>query len=317
MACSRAIRFAVTKEDEYSMRLLEQDSFGPADFDDCFDGEPPQGSVAADLRRGHGRLRRRRSFAVAMAAAAAFITIAAVAALPLDRSMDATPANQTAVPPTSVAPARRTPPTARPTPASPTTIGDTAPRLRRDARGNYLDRDGRSGGSLRYTAFSATTKNTYDLVSEHLDPTRAHLGRYEAIGFTGGGAGDSLQIGQKLSWKVKGQPGEGMLLVSVSRPFPNKKVKINGPSGMGQCPGYFLDVKGPCRQRTIGGHKVWYADLPNGGFVMDYEQPDGEIASIVKDPLFGNNTTVALRSMKVSPSQAIELLSDRRLDVLG
>jgi hypothetical protein len=108
-----------------------------------------------------------------------------------------------------------------------------------------------------------------------------------------------------------------MLLASVSRPLPHKKVKINGPSGMGQCAGYFADVPQPCKQRTIGGRKVWYADLPNGAFVMDYVQPDGEIASIVKDPLFGNNTTITLRSMKVSPAQAVELLSDQRLDLVG
>ena len=86
---------------------------------------------------------------------------------------------------------------------------------------------------------------------------------------------------------------------------------------MGLCAGTFSNLETPCSRKTIEGRQVWYAAQPDGSFVMDYVQGDGEIASIIKDPIFGNNTTITLRSMKLTPAQAVELLADPRLDVVG
>jgi hypothetical protein len=167
------------------------------------------------------------------------------------------------------------------------------------------------------SGFEATTKNTYTLVRQILDPRRTHLAPYERGAFTGGGGVSDIQVGQKLGWTNKGDSGQGMLLVSITRPSPGRKPVVNGPTAMGLCAGNFAELDSPCTRKIIAGRQVWYAEQSDGGYVIDYVQGDGEIASIIMDPLFGNNTTVALRSMKITPSKAVKLLADPRLDVVG
>lgn len=301
------------------MTVTDPEQLGPQDFEDCFRGEPVLPDVSADLARGHRR--RRRSAAVVSGGVTA-IAAAAVLGLTL------TPSTQTAVPVApSPSPSMATPSVSSPSPTR-TPIpnsgpdGDAEPRLDTypvlsytKAKG-YADRDGSvfSMGQ-RVPPFSATTKNTYDLVRQHLDPDGDHLGPYAKDSFAGGGGAHGVELGQKLSWKVKGEPGEGMLLVSVSRATPGERLDTTGVERDGLCSGTFAD--GSCRAETVDGRSVWIDRRSDGGFVVDYLQADGELAGAWVDPVFANNTDVPLKKMGVSLAAVLDLLADPDLDVVG
>lgn len=301
------------------MTMIDPERLGPQDFDGCFAGEPHVPDAVADLARGR---RRRRRTGVALSVGVTAVTAAAVLGLTLSG-----PSTQTAVPAApstqaaSPSPSETLPAGPGPSAGPPNPPLDTAPGLRYSKTKGYLDRDGlRLGGHLpatpQPTAFAATTRNTYDLVRVQLDPERQHLGAYDRSAFTGGSGGSGgVEIGQKLSWTVKGQSGEGMLLVAVTRLPPGKQAVTSGDDRDGLCAGSFGDAS--CAPATVDGHRVFLDRQSGGGFVVDYVQPDGEIASALVDPLFGNNTDVPLSRMGITLSDVVALLTDPDLDVIG
>ncbi len=306
----------------------------PADFEPLFVDEPAMRDPVADLRRGR-RLRRRRRLLSGVVGVAAVVTVGGVVGVAADGTGTAGPVAVPSASPSSsqhaTIPDPSPDPTATPT-AGGTTPGDgestgpsrdTAPSLRRDARGNYLDADGRRlGGSLREQdpdahPFHVTTRNSWRLAVRHLDPSRDHLGSYEAFAFTGGSSGaGGLEVGQKLSWSVRGDRGEGMVQLAVTRLDPGTTSRLGHPDAAGFCNDLYVPA-GTCRRTTVAGVEVYLGKTPDGGFVMDRLQGDGEVASIIVSPVFGNNTTVSLRSLDITPAAAAALLNDRDLDVIG
>ena len=290
------------------------DRLRPEEFERLFGDEPAQPDPTADLVRGR-RLRHRRRVATGAVALVALVAVGgAVGGVVRDDGRLAGPA-------TGPSPAPSAVPTASPSPT--VTSTDTAPALRRDADGNYLDRDGEKlGGSLRErepeaTPFRATTRNSWDLAVRHLDPSQQHLAGYEPFAFTGGGAGSGgIQVGQKVGWTVKGDPGEGMVQLAVSRLEPGGDPRLGRDESAGLCSVDVIQEEG-CRRTTVAGVEVYLGTTADGGFVMDRVQTDGEVASIIVTPLFANNTEVPLRSMGVTRAAAAELLADPELDVVG
>lgn len=289
-----------------------EDRLGPEDFERLFVDEPAQPDPAADLGRGR-RLRRRRRVATGAAVLVALVvTGGTLGGVVRDDGRLAGPATGPSPVPSAV-------PTASPTPSP--TPADTAPPLRRDARGSYLDRDGKSlGGSLRdrdpeATPFRATTRNSWEVAVRHLDPRRQHLGDYEPSAFTGGEDG-GIQVGQKLGWTVQGDPGEGMVQLAVTHLEPGTEARLGRDESAGLCTTEVIEGEG-CRRTTVAGTEVYLGANVDGGFVMDHLQQDGEVASVVVTRLFANNTDVPLRSMSVTRVAAAELLADPDLDVVG
>jgi hypothetical protein len=281
-----------------------------SDFDRCFLGEPPDPPAGADLARGRARRHRRWGVAGAVGGVAILIA-AALSVLPGVGQLDAAPTDRHEVATPSPA-ASATVPTGPPTLVPGPT--DTAPPLTYIKKKGYLDKHGRDLSSLRADPFQATTKHTYNLVRAHLDPHGRHLDPYSA-GFSGGGGRRSIQVGQKLGWSVTGEQGQGMLLVSVTRMAPGVEPRTAGDERDGLCAGSSVDAT--CRPDTVDGRKVSVARLPGGGYVVDYLQPDGEVASAWVDPLFGNNTSIPLKSIDVPLEDVVGLLADPQLDVIG
>ena len=296
------------------MSGLDDDRLTSADFERLFADEPAAGDPAADVRRGR-RLRRRRRTGVGAVAVVALVVVGgSLGGVARDGGRLAGPATG----PTPVPTAAPTP-TSSPSPSP--TPSDTAPALRRDADGNYLDRDRqRLGGSLKdldpgANPFRATTRNSWEVAVRHLDPSRKHLADYEPAAFTGGG-GEGIQVGQKLGWTVSGDPGEGMVQLAVTRLEPGADPRLGRAEDAGLCTVDVIQEEG-CRRTTIAGVEVYLGTTADGGFVMDHRQADGEVASVIVTPLFANNTEVPLRSMGVTRAAAAELLADPALDVVG
>ena len=319
-------------------RYLDDDPMTPADFEALFDDEPASPDPASDLARGR-RLRGRRRLAGGLVALVAVVAVALGAtssAAYLSGARVAGPADHPSAVPSPVrtlpGPTPWTTVGTTPTiPSSPPGAGparaprDTAPVLRRDVRGNYLDAEGhRLGGSImgqhhEVNPFHTTTENSWRLAVEHLDPSRDHLADYEAFAFTGGSSGgEGIQVGQKIGWTVHGERGEGVVQLAVSRLGPGTSARLG--SGHDDADGFCNDAYLPeqtCRRTTVAGVAVYAARTPDGGFVMDRLQDDGEVASIIVSPLFGNNTSVPLHTMHVTPEAAAALLDDPGLDVVG
>jgi hypothetical protein len=300
-----------------------------ADFQALFVDEPAPPDPASDLSRGR-RLRRRRRLSAGVLALVATAGVGGTVGAVLldDPGRVGVVAPPSAVPfPSGVTPSPTPTPTPTTAPAGDPTSAprDTAPALRRDAHGNYLDADGHPlGGSIMNRdpdvfPFRDTTRNSWRLAARHLDPSRDHLADYDPSAFTGGGGGgDGIEVGQKLGWTVHGERGEGMVQLAVTRPGPGTKPHLG--SGRDNADGFCNDAylpKGACRPTTVAGIKVYLGKTPDGGFVMDRLQGDGEVASIIVSPVFGNNTSVGLHAMHVTPAAAAALLDDHALDVVG
>lgn len=291
------------------MTTPNAEQLGPEDFDDCFTGEPELPDAGQDLARGRQRRRRGR---VAVAGTVVAVTAAGLLGVAL-----AAQPGQTGVPATgpSSSASPSAPPSATPTTSPGPRRADTAPKLTYTPSQGYLDRNG-VGWDGSSDGFRATTKHTYDLVRAHLDPEHEHLAPYEAYAFTGGGGSyGGLQVGQKLSWTVAGQAGEGMLLVSVTRAAPGERPVTTGEERDGLCAGAFVEAA--CEPEVIDGQQVFLHSEPGSGFVVDLLQADGELASAWVTPLFANNTDVPLEDMGVELPAVLELLADPELDVVG
>ena len=303
-------------------RDLDDEPMTPADFQALFGDEPLAPDPRADLDRGRSRRRRRTGGVVALVAVVALggtagaVLLDGVAPLGPVSPPSAVPST----PPAGPDPVPSASRTAAPAPAP----RDTAPALRRDARGSYLDADGHTLGAPvghrdpDVHPFRATTKNSWRLAVRHLDPSRDHLGDYEVDNFSGGSGEAGVEIGQKIGWTVRGDRGEGMVQLAVTRAAPGVVPRL-GPGhddAVGFCNDTYLPAKA-CRRTTVAGVAVYLAKTSDGGFVMDRRQEDGEVASIVVSPLFGNNTSVALHSMGITTTAAAGLLDDPALDVVG
>ncbi|WP_375423813.1 hypothetical protein [uncultured Friedmanniella sp.] len=189
---------------------------------------------------------------------------------------------------------------------------DTVPTLRYTKAKGYLDRHGHSLDQSSDTPFSATTRHTYNLVRLHLDPKGDHLVPYDHDLVTGESRA-TLQVGQQLPWTVSGDPGEGMVEVAVTRMVPGTPAEARDPAGFCSGP----DWKRFCHATDLSGHQVNLGRHDDGSFVLDYQQPDGEVASVRVDPLLPLDGIRPLKEMGVSLGDVMALLTDPALDVVG
>ncbi len=72
-----------------------------------------------------------------------------------------------------------------------------------------------------------------------------------------------------------------------------------------------------CKPATVDGHQVFLDQRADGGFVVDYVQPDGELASAWVGPLFGDEAPLPPRKMDISLTTVMALLTDPDLDIVG
>ena len=246
-------------------RFQGEDAPAAADFERLFVDEPAPADPRSDLLRGRRR-RRHRRVVVGVVAAVAAVVIGGTVSSTLgpgrgEQSLAARPSPAPTGATTASPPGTAAGP--MPTPATSTPVRDTAPALRRDKGGNYLDGDGhRLGGSLNERdpdvhPFHATTRNSWKLARRHLDPSGEHLDDYEVFAFTGGaGGGGGLQVGQKLGWSVRGERGEGMVQLAVTRAEPGEKLHLGSgrDDSEGFCNDLYLSGE-TCRRTTVAGSR--------------------------------------------------------------
>lgn len=241
-------------------------------------------ALAEDLAGGRRRLRRRKLLAGGGVTGA----VAAVAVVGVGMAGWLTPnagplpdggpvAGQSSVPPTSIGP-------------GPDTTGDK-PVPAESGEG--------TGGDAVFV------RNLNAAIYAHLDPQKVHLD-FSSGGFRVDRQAGSIQSGgNRIGWRMPGQPGaEGIVGLSV-HPANRKPDKC----------GSNMDVRVSCRTvqfpngRTAQfGRKGDFADLL-------YQQPDGEWVSIYVSTLFGNNTEIPVHDMGITDQMLFALAQDNRLDL--
>lgn len=139
---------------------------------------------------------------------------------------------------------------------------------------------------------------------DHLDPGKDHLD-FSSNSFSGGGGGGHRSWGTKLGWKIQGQRGEGMLLLSLSD---------TADSEQGPC-GQWFGKPVACRSVPLPNGRR--ADVAREGENLEvrYQQPDGEQMTVEVHSLFGNNTTIPVHGMGITQQQVLALVQDERLDL--
>lgn len=135
-----------------------------------------------------------------------------------------------------------------------------------------------------------------DVLAEHLDPQREHLQR-RPDNVQGSGAGGKVAIGTKLGWRVAGDPGLGMVWVSVSDGLPLADEMDCASTS--------------CRSITVDGTRARVQE-DGGDVVVGVELADRTVVLGVSR-LFGNNSLVPVRDLDVSAADLVRVAVDPRL----
>lgn len=244
----------------------------------------PVTPVADDVARGRRRLRRQRSV-VTIGTAAVVGAVALASVLTAgggDTAGDSTPpiADVISTPTAAPHPA----PTALP---SSLTASDAAATVRQ-----------------RLSDHSAVLRLYNDVLAEHLDPGRQHLAPYSKRtgNEQGSTRGDVMtSLGSKFAWTVAGQPGLGMLQVSVSTVWDPDSMQL-------YCDGGCRPATGPRGEKA----RVLRSD---GSTTVALEHADGQVVVLTADNLFGNNSTVPVSGTGLTVQQLLAAAADERLSL--
>lgn len=233
----------------------------------------PATPVAADLARGHRRVRRVRRAGVTAAA------VAVAAVIGVGAGLGAGPETSTS-PPANVDVATD--------PAVPSEVAAIEP-----VPG--------PGVPMPDRAERRELLRGYQLVlSEHLDPDGQHLQPYGASNGrqSVGGRGRLAGIGAKLSWTNPGESGLGMLQVFVSHGWDSQFDWY--------CGGGCRDVPAP------GGAVAARVHEHDGILEVGVERADGHVVVLSANPLFGNNSTVPVSGLGLGERALLEAAADPR-----
>ncbi|MET7276799.1 hypothetical protein ABZS29_01105 [Kribbella sp. NPDC005582] len=145
------------------------------------------------------------------------------------------------------------------------------------------------------------------LMFKHFDPQKKHLN------FTTGPFDIDTTIGRhgtqrKVGWNTKGDKGQGMFLIELSR---------SAKAADSTCGSFSQFESKPVKCQSV--------TLPNGRPAMlgrqgrmiefSYLQPDGEFVYVGVDPVFRNNTTIASADMAVTNEQLFAFATDPALNL--
>ena len=254
----------------------------------AFDDEPADGSLGdttqADLARAHSGLSRRRrwtgGFSALAVAGAAFVIAMGPSILP---------SNDTDSGPAGFADQTDSPKPDRPASPKPDRPKDTT------------EPPGPEGDGYPYFE---QRQLLYTVAKNQLDPAGEHLSM--ASNVQGGGSQRSQYVGTKLNWKIRGEPGLGMVEVGIGTPGMTdveRRVEIG--------------CAGSCDRHDFGdGTAAWVRRSSDGVIGVAYEQSDGESVWVLVDPLFGNNSLTPVSSVDVSVDDLLAFVADHRLRVL-
>jgi hypothetical protein len=154
--------------------------------------------------------------------------------------------------------------------------------------------------------FPQTRGQLFEVARDRLDPSGNHLvrgaGNIQALG----SGSEVVGVGAKFGWHNPGEAGEGLVQVSISRNPTQAETEFRAY----ECP--------RCAWEKIPGtnDRVLVARPSDSGsrFGVLYRQPDGDVVSIVVDPLFGNNSLVSVAAMTVTLDDAYLFVTDPRLN---
>ncbi len=155
---------------------------------------------------------------------------------------------------------------------------------------------------------AATREVLFATAVEHFDPDRRHLGG--GAGAVLGGSGGSVMAGTKLDWTNPGEPGLGMVEVSISTAGAVDETNIidGGPCFAPECVKQMIPgtdqaafVLGPVMDRQFAVYAV---------------RPDGTVASVAVHDLFGNNSDIPVSEVGITLEQAFAFVTDPDLHVV-
>ncbi|HEX6339380.1 MAG TPA: hypothetical protein VFZ85_20675 [Jiangellaceae bacterium] len=246
-----------------------------------FAGEPPEGTLADDLRRAR-RGHRRRQVATWAGVTAGVAALGAGVAFAVPNLVSEGEGEIAAAGEESV--------------AEPAACGD----------GAATDDD---------LGFSSTRQCLLDVAAQHFDPERVHLPEASENVGTGSGVHGWL-VSTKLDWKVPGESGLGMLHVAVSTPgYAEGEYAEYDVAAVIGC-----EDLADCSHQTVPstGEEVLVAGPdPDRSLVLGvmYERPDGSFTGVGVYDLFGNNSLEPVSSVDVPLEQAIAFVTDPALQV--
>jgi hypothetical protein len=243
-----------------------------------------------DLERGRAALRRRRVLMTSSSVLAATVVLGIALVVSGGGSVRQS-APEPAAPKTPSPTFQESSVTLEPTPA-PSTL---APKERRVKQ------------AQRYAGLTASAdwrNGLYDVVASVLDPQKRHL-NYSTQSLQSGSDGSGgISMGIKLGWTMPGQPGEGMVQISLSDQAGESADESQ------------IYLGAPMRDRSLaGGASVRVGERPDGAFAVSHRQPDGETVWVLVEPLFGGNSLEPVTGMEVSRADVFRLVQDERLDL--
>ncbi len=261
--------------------------------------------VADDVARGRRKVRRTRVLVTGVGVLAGGVVAGtALVAGGLSGGADtAPPAGTPTRAPTSHEPVTTVGPSPSPSPSAGATRVATPPsaRDRQVARVAKVMNAFDGLGPLPYPGWRNALFRTAQSV---LDPSGTRLD-YATRSLQGGSAGKgAVSIGIKLGWRVPGSPGEGMVQVQVA-------------SGGG--PAAACGSMGEVCTEVVRRDGRTFATTPGSGprFVVSHTQPDGDVVTVLVDPLFGNDSTVGVGSTGITRADVMGLVQDDRIDLPG
>ena len=133
-------------------------------------------------------------------------------------------------------------------------------------------------------------------LAESLDPGGRHLDTV-VTGYQGSGRG----LGAKLGWSVPGEEGLGLVQVFVS---PSLRTQFD----------FYCSAATPCRDVTVDGVAAQVQEM-DGTTQVAVEREDGSVATVLIDPLFGNNSVVPVSGMDITVPELVRAAADPRLTV--
>ncbi len=239
--------------------------------------QPPSSAVSDDLARGQRARRRRKAEAFgALGVVAALATVTAGFGPLANHGQAHNVAPLDVAGSHSAKHAHSAPATSPVNGGRPTSLPQSGRHIR------VIDPMGQSYAPWRDQLFR--------LARHHLDPAHQFL-NYDTDSLQEASNGAGHSVGIKMGWKSAHDTGEGMVSAEVA---------TAGVSGLAHCWDY-----PPCHPVHEPGYgKVRIGGDPSGpnGYEVILTQADGETATVVVDPLFGNNsltpTGAALPSLK-------------------